>query len=67
MIYGNKRIIDAGTRLVVMAIVAVIGAATLPGARATGQQQAKPNILFIMGDDIGWMQVGVYHRWHRAW
>jgi len=21
----------------------------------------KPNILF-MGDDIGWMQVGVYHR-----
>jgi arylsulfatase len=26
-----------------------------------GQQQ-KPNILFIMGDDIGWMQVGAYHR-----
>ena len=23
---------------------------------------AKPNILFIMGNDIGWMQVGVYHR-----
>ena len=22
----------------------------------------RPNILFIMGDDIGWMQVGVYHR-----
>ena len=22
----------------------------------------KPNILFIMGDDIGGMQVGVYHR-----
>jgi arylsulfatase len=22
----------------------------------------KPNILFIMGDDIGWMQPGVYHR-----
>jgi arylsulfatase A-like enzyme len=22
----------------------------------------KPNILFIMGDDIGWMSVGVYHR-----
>ncbi len=25
-------------------------------------QQQKPNILFIMGDDIGWMQPGVYHR-----
>ena len=24
--------------------------------------QAKPNILFIMGDDIGWMQPSVYHR-----
>jgi arylsulfatase len=22
----------------------------------------KPNILFIMGDDIGWMQVGVYQQ-----
>ena len=22
----------------------------------------KPNILFIMGDDIGWMQVGAYHQ-----
>jgi arylsulfatase len=25
-------------------------------------QEKKPNILFIMGDDIGWMQVGVYHH-----
>ena len=25
-------------------------------------QQSRPNILFIMGDDIGWMQVGAYHR-----
>src|SRR5215471_13013860 len=26
------------------------------------QQPAKPNILFIMGDDIGWMQPSIYHR-----
>src|SRR5664279_2045374 len=25
-------------------------------------QDKKPNIMFIMGDDIGWMQVGAYHR-----
>ena len=25
-------------------------------------QQQKPNILFIMGDDIGWMQPSVYHK-----
>jgi Sulfatase len=26
------------------------------------QQQQKPNILFIMGDDIGWMQPSIYHQ-----
>jgi arylsulfatase A-like enzyme len=26
------------------------------------QPQQKPNILFIMGDDIGWMQPSIYHR-----
>ena len=26
------------------------------------QQPQKPNILFIMGDDIGWMQPSIYHR-----
>src|SRR5215467_355096 len=25
-------------------------------------QDKRPNILFIMGDDIGWMQPGCYHR-----
>jgi arylsulfatase len=25
-------------------------------------EAAKPNILFIMGDDIGWMQPSIYHR-----
>ena len=30
---------------------------------ATAQQPSqKPNILFIMGDDIGWMQPRIYHR-----
>jgi arylsulfatase len=29
-------------------------------AQAGGGQ--KPNILFIMGDDIGWMQPSIYHR-----
>ena len=25
-------------------------------------QEKKPNIVFIMGDDIGWMQPSIYHR-----
>jgi arylsulfatase A-like enzyme len=39
--------------------------ATLCGALGPAQAQQpqqKPNILFIMGDDIGWMQPSIYHR-----
>src|SRR6516165_3511538 len=35
-------------------------AALTPRARA--QEEKKPNILFIMGDDLGWMQPSIYHR-----
>lgn len=31
-------------------------------APASAQDKSKPNILFIMGDDIGWMQPSIYHR-----
>ncbi len=37
----------------------LVGGGAVPVA---AQNTQKPNILFIMGDDIGWMQVGVYHR-----
>ena len=39
--------------------VALIGLGTSAPAAA---QEKKPNILFIMGDDIGLMQVGAYHQ-----
>ena len=42
-----------------LALFAVVTAASMPAA---AQQQQKPNILFIMGDDIGWMQPSIYHR-----
>ncbi len=31
-------------------------------APVAAQDAVKPNILFIMGDDIGWMQPSIYHR-----
>jgi arylsulfatase len=31
------------------------------GARKQGAG-SKPNILFIMGDDVGWFNIGAYHR-----
>jgi len=42
---------------VVTAVVAMIAAPA--GAQTTGK---KPNILVIMGDDIGWFNIGAYHQ-----
>src|SRR5271163_4876488 len=36
--------------------------ALLQGVQPAKAQGQKPNILFIMGDDIGWMQPHIYHR-----
>jgi arylsulfatase len=34
----------------------------LGAGRSAQAGEKKPNILFIMGDDIGWMQPSIYHR-----
>jgi arylsulfatase A-like enzyme len=43
-----------------LGLLALFVAAMATATPASAQQQQKPNILFIMADDIGWMQVGVY-------
>jgi hypothetical protein len=43
-------------------LLAGVAAVTLANSQASAQQQQKPNILFIMGDDIGFMQPSIYHR-----
>ena len=41
----------------------IVAFALVPVATTSSQAVAgKPNILFIMGDDIGWMQPSIYHR-----
>ena len=32
------------------------------GAHVAWAQDKKPNILVIMGDDVGWFNIGAYHR-----
>jgi hypothetical protein len=49
------------TRMVWLAVLTFFAAVTVAGT-ASAQQQQKPNILFIMGDDIGWMQPSIYHQ-----
>ena len=50
-----NRLIIAGATVLATGLLAV--------SPANAQAPAKkPNILFIMGDDIGWMQPSCYHQ-----
>ena len=47
-------------RRISVGLLAALAAVTI-ASQAVAQEQKKPNILFIMGDDIGWMQPSIYH------
>ena len=48
---------------VIWGALAVLFVVTITGSvPASAQLPQKPNIVFIMGDDIGWMQPSIYHR-----
>ena len=49
-------------RLGAMAAGFLLAASAVLGPAQAQAPAAKPNILFIMGDDIGWMQPSIYHR-----
>jgi len=60
---NRRNILLGGTTA---AAASTLGAGALRMAQAQAQAQPglsrKPNILFIMGDDIGWFNIGAYHR-----
>jgi arylsulfatase len=51
-------------------VICVPSQVLIVGARASAPRtserasmpQGKPNILFIMADDVGWFNIGAYHR-----
>ena len=45
-----------------LGMLALFVAAMAMAAPGSAQQQAKPNIVVIMGDDIGIWNIGAYHR-----
>ena len=56
---------DLGAGIRKFALGALAASSFLVGVGAApvaAQNTQKPNILFIMGDDIGWMQPSIYHR-----
>jgi arylsulfatase len=42
--------------------VSLYGAGTDDATKQNNGKSKKPNILVIMGDDIGWFNIGAYHR-----
>ena len=52
----------ASSKRLLAAAIPLALAATAAWVSPTSAQEEKPNILFIMGDDIGWMQPSIYHR-----
>ncbi|MFN8655068.1 MAG: arylsulfatase [Candidatus Obscuribacterales bacterium] len=48
------------TLSIALAILLVLCTGTLQPCMAADQQ--KPNIMFIMADDIGWFNIGAYHQ-----
>ena len=51
----------ASWKRLLAAAIPIALAATVAGMSPASAQD-KPNILFIMGDDIGWFNIGAYHR-----
>jgi hypothetical protein len=44
-------------------LAAVVALLSMPDFAATAvAQTTKPNILVIMGDDVGWFNIGAYHQ-----
>jgi hypothetical protein len=46
-------------RILKFGLLILLGALSAACSQASAQS-SKPNIMFIMGDAIGWMQVGAY-------
>src|SRR5215467_6679519 len=58
--FNRRSMLLAGTTL---AAASALGtAASLQRAVAQENSGKRPNIIFIMGDDIGWFNIGAYHR-----
>src|SRR5262245_832172 len=49
-------------RMFWLSLLAMLMTVAFTPQQASAQAQSKPNIVFIMGDDIGWMQPSIYHR-----
>jgi len=54
--------LGSASRAVLLGATALVSVCASDPASAQQPAPAQPNILFIMGDDIGWMQPSIYHE-----
>ena len=54
--------LGSASRAVLLGATALVSVCASTPAGAQQPASTQPNILFIMGDDIGWMQPSIYHR-----
>jgi len=60
---SRRNMLLAGTTLAAAsALRSAASAQTTPGQTPAAPSGRQPNILVIMGDDVGWFNIGAYHR-----
>ena len=65
---NRRNVLLSGVSLLALSVVTGSQAQAQPAPAAatapkpTASSGGKPNIVFIMGDDIGWFHIGAYHR-----
>src|SRR4051812_16731200 len=58
----RRKAMSITRKVLLVALVSTMALQAQAKPSAPAPAQGKPNILFIMGDDIGWMQPSIYHR-----
>lgn len=59
---SRRDLLVAGTAMAATAVTLAGPTPAKAQAASTGGSGRKPNILMIMGDDIGWFNPSIYHR-----
>ena len=53
--------LGSASRAVLLGATALVSVCAPDPASAQQPEPKKPNILVIMGDDVGWLNIGAYH------
>src|SRR5271154_2263074 len=59
---SRRNILLASTTLAAASAVSSVAGIEKAVAQAASSSGKPPNILVIMGDDIGWFNIGAYHQ-----